>query len=357
MTIQYKGIVTFLISITTILIFIFQSIAIAETNVTIGTGGISGIYYPTGMNICSMVNVKPVYKISCYVVSTGGSIFNINSVLSGTLEFGIAQSDRNFEAWNGLGFWEAAGPRTDLRSIFSIHKESITLIAGSDSGINSITDLSGKIVNIGSSSSGERQHAIKVMDYFGIDFQTDITATEFNLTDAFIKFHDYEIDAIFLIRAHPSTMIYDQIQGARQVYFVPIVNVEDFLASYSYYVSSRIPIYHYPHSTNTSDVQTIGVKATFVTSASMTESIVYAFAKEVFGNFRSFQIKHPTYETLTKDDMLQGLTAPIHPGAIKYLEEDPSKECPGDIDKNGVVDGSDLAGMPIDFGNTECETP
>ena len=95
-------------------------------------------------------------------------------------------------------------------------------------------------------------------------------------------------------------MIYDQIQGARQVYFVPIVNVEEFLASYSYYVSSRIPIYRYPQSTNTSDVQTIGVKATFVTSASMAESIVYTFAKEVLGNFRSFQIKHPTYGSVPK---------------------------------------------------------
>ncbi len=308
-----------------------------------------------------MVNGKPDYDIVCSVVATGGSVYNINSVLSGTLEFGIAQSDRNFAAWHGLDFWEATGPQLDLRSIFSIHHESVTLIVGSDSGINSINDLSGKIVNIGSEITGGRQNAIDVMDYFGIDYQTDITVTEYNLTEASVKLQNYEIDAIFMTIGHPSDAILAVTQGARQISFVPIVNIDGFLASFPYYVSSHIPIRHYPQSANTADVPTFGLKATFITSATMADSTVYAFAKETFENFNDFQKLHPVYEILTKNDMMQGLTAPIHPGAMKYIKEVvfiyPTKECPGDLDNNGVVDGTDLAGMAADFGSTGCQIP
>ena len=72
------------------------------TFVTIGTGGITGVYYPTGGAIAKMVNAKrKEYGIRATVESTGGSVFNINAVLSGDLDFGICQSDRQYQAVHG----------------------------------------------------------------------------------------------------------------------------------------------------------------------------------------------------------------------------------------------------------------
>jgi TRAP transporter TAXI family solute receptor len=82
-----------------------------------------------------------------------------------------------------------------------------------------------------------------------------------------------------------------------------------------------IPIKLYPGATNKSDVSTFGVKATFVTSAKVDDRVVYAVTKEVFENFEAFKKLHPAYAVLTKQNMLEGMSAPIHPGAMKYYKE------------------------------------
>ena len=103
------------------------------TFVTIGTGGITGVYYPTGGAIARIVNKKnKQYGIRCTVESTGGSVFNVNAIMEGDMEFGVVQSDRQYQAVNGLEEWEAKGPQKSLRAVFSIHPESVTLLAADD---------------------------------------------------------------------------------------------------------------------------------------------------------------------------------------------------------------------------------
>ena len=144
--------------------------------VTIGTGGVTGVYYPTGGAISRMVNAKyDEYGIKATVESTGGSVFNINAVMSGDLDFGIAQSDRQFQAYNGLAEWKDAGPQKDLRAVFSIHPEAVTLVASVDSGIQSVADLKGKRVNLGNPGSGNLQNAKDVLAAAGLS-EDDVQA-------------------------------------------------------------------------------------------------------------------------------------------------------------------------------------
>ena len=125
------------------------------TFVTIGTGGVTGVYYPTGGAISRMINKKhDEYGIKATVESTSGSVFNINGVVGGDLEFGVAQSDRQYQAYHGLAEWSESGRQMDLRSVFAIHPESITLVAAEGSGIEKITDLRGRRVNLGNPGSG-----------------------------------------------------------------------------------------------------------------------------------------------------------------------------------------------------------
>ena len=168
------------------------------TFVTIGTGGITGVYYPTGGAIAKIVNAKKdKYDIRATVESTGASVFNINAIMAGDLEFGIAQADRQYQAYNGLSEWEGK-PQKDLRAVFALAPEA--------------------------ANANEK-------------------------------------------------------------------------------------------------VTTVGMLATFVTSAKVPDDVVYAITKEVFENLDEFKKLHPALEGLTRETMLEGLTAPIHPGALKYYKE------------------------------------
>jgi len=133
---------------------------------------------------------------------------------------------------------------------------------------------------------------------------------------------DGRLDAAFYTVGHPSGYYKEATAGKRQVKFVPITNIESLLAKYPYYAKAvtRVPEL-YPTAANTENVPTFGVKATFVTSAKVPDEVVYAITKEVFDNFEEFTKLHPAYEGLTKESMLEGLSAPIHPGAMKYYKE------------------------------------
>ncbi len=303
-------------------LLISQGSAQAKTFVTIGTGGITGVYYPTGGAIAKMVNKKrKEYGIRATVESTGGSVFNVNAVMTGDLEFGVVQSDRQFQAIKGEAEWKEKGPQSDLRAVFSIHPESVTLVAALDAGINDIKDLRGKKVNIGNPGSGQRQNAIDALNAVGIDYKKDLKAESVKAAEAPGLLQDDRIDAFFYTVGHPSGAIKEATSGTRKVRIANITGIDNLLTKYPYYAKSSIPISLYPGAQNEKDAETFGVKATFVTSAKVADDIVYAITKEVFENFDDFKKLHPAYSTLTKQSMLEGLSAPFHPGALKYYKE------------------------------------
>jgi TRAP transporter TAXI family solute receptor len=292
------------------------------TFVTIGTGGITGVYYPTGGAIAKMVNNKrKEYGIRATVESTGGSVFNVNAIMADDLDFGVVQSDRQFQAVKGLAEWKDKGPQKDLRAVFTVHPESITLVAADDAGINSIQDLKGKHVNIGNPGSGQRQNSIDALEAAGLNWKTDIKAEGVKAAEAPGLLQDGRIDAFFYTVGHPNGNIKEATSGKRKVHMVPITNVDKLLAKYPYYAKAVIPMKFYTGATNEGDVETFGVKATFVTSSKVPDEVVYAITKEVFENFETFKKLHPAYSVLTKKNMLEGMSAPIHPGAMKYYKE------------------------------------
>jgi TRAP transporter TAXI family solute receptor len=293
------------------------------TFVTIGTGGITGVYYPTGGAIAKIVNLKrKEYGIRATVESTGGSVFNINAILSGDLDFGVAQSDRQYQAVMGIENWADKGPQKDLRAVFSIHPETVDLIAAVDANINSLQDLKGKRVNVGNVGSGFRKNAIDALEANGIDYTKDFNAESLKAAEAPGLIQDGRLDAAFYTVGHPSGYYKEATSGVRKVKFVPITNIESLLEKYPYYAKAiTLVTRHYPAAVNDSDVPTFGVKATFVTSIKVPDKVVYAITKEVFDNFEAFKKLHPAYVGLTKESMLEGLSAPIHPGAMKYYKE------------------------------------
>jgi len=298
----------------------------AETEfVTIGSGDITGVYYPTGLIIAKMINVRRgEHVIRATVESTRGSIFNVNAIMAGYTEFGLAQSDVQYEAVKGLGGWAEKGPQKELRSVFSLHRESVCLVAAVDAGINTIADLKGKRVNLGNPRSGQYQNAIDALKSAGLDPNSDISAEKVKATDAPLLLQDNRIDAFFCTVGHPSETLKQAVSGPRKVRFIPITGpgIDRLIAEKKYYVKTVLPVGEfYRGAENAGDVDTFGVIATLCTSSRAPDRVVYLITKELFDNLDHFRRQHPAHAGLTREGMLEGLTAPLHPGAMRYFKE------------------------------------
>ncbi len=298
------------------------SAATAEEYISIGTGGVTGVYYPTGGAICRLVNKdRKDHGIRCSAESTGGSVYNINTVRAGELEFGVAQSDWQYHAYHGTSKFEDQGPFEKERSVFSVHPEPFTLIARKGSGITGFADIKGKKVNVGNAGSGQRATMEVVMDAFGMTMDDLALAAELKGSEMAQAICDGKIDAMIYTVGHPAAAITE----AATTCDVEIVSVsgepiEKLVSDNPYYRVATIPGGMYRGTDN--DVTTFGVGATFISSSDVSDEVVYTVVKAVFDNFDAFKKLHPAFANLKEEEMIKdGLSAPLHPGAVKYYTE------------------------------------
>ncbi len=289
--------------------------------VSIGTGGVTGVYYPTGGAICRLVNKnRKEHGIRCSAESTGGSVYNINTIRSGELEFGVAQSDWQYHAYNGTSKFEDQGAFENLRAVFSVHPEPVTIIAHDDSGIENISDFKGKRINIGNPGSGQRGTWEVIEEAFGWERSDLLLAAEMKSAETAQAICDKKIDAYFWLVGHPSALTQESLSSCDS----HLVNatgdvIDKLVADNSYYRSATIPAGMY---NNENDVHTFGVGATFVTSADVPADVVYIVVKAVFDNFDGFKKLHPAFGHLEPAQMISdSLSAPLHEGAVRYYKE------------------------------------
>lgn len=294
----------------------------AQEFITIGTGGVTGVYYPTGGAICRLVNKgRKDHGIRCSVESTGGSVYNINTIKAGELDMGVAQSDWQFHAYNGTSKFAEAGAFKDLRAVFSVHPEPFTVVARADAGISNFMDLKGKRVNIGNPGSGQRGTMEVLMDALGWNNDTFKLASELKAAEQSKALCDNKIDAMVYTVGHPSGSIKEATTSCDSVLVeVSGAAVDKLVNDNDFYRTATIPGGMY--NGTDADTKTFGVGATFVTSAKVDEKLVYNVVKAVFENFDTFKKLHPAFANLKKEEMIKdGLSAPLHPGAEKYYKE------------------------------------
>lgn len=298
------------------------AIAQEQQFVSIGTGGVTGVYYPTGGAICRLVNRnRKEHGIRCGVESTGGSVFNINAVRGGELEFGVAQSDWQFHAYNGTSRFEEQGAFEGLRAVFSVHPEPFTVVARADAGISTFEDLKGKRVNVGNPGSGQRGTMEVLMEAMGWTMGDFSLSSELQAAEQSQALCDNNIDAMVYTVGHPSGSIQEATTSCDSV----LVTVENdatakLIADNSYYRSAVIPGGMYRG--NDEDINTFGVGATFVSSTDVPDDVVYEIVKAVFENIDQFRSLHPAFANLDPEQMASaGLSAPLHPGAERYYKE------------------------------------
>lgn len=301
----------------------FASPAMAQDEekfITIGTGGQTGVYYVVGQSVCRLVNRLEDANIKCNAPSTGGSVANINGIKSGELDMGVVQSDVQYQAYNGTGNFEDEAYE-DLRAVFRVHGEPLTLLARADSGIETLDDLEDKRVNIGNPGSGQRNTMEVVMDAKGWTEDTFSLASQLDAAEQAAALADNNVDAMVYVVGHPNGSIQEATTTV-DARLIPLTGdaIDGIVEEHSYYSKSVIPGGLYKG--NDEDVETFGVAATFVTTAEADEEIVYQTVKAIFDNFDRFKRLHPAFENLDQEEMVSsGLSAPLHEGAARYYRE------------------------------------
>ncbi len=298
-----------------------SAIAAGQQFISIGTGGVTGVYYPTGGAICRLVNKdRKEHGIRCSAESTGGSIYNINTIRAGELEFGVAQSDWQYHAYNGTDKFADQGAFKDLRAVFSVHPEPVTVIASDSSGINTLTDAKGKRLNIGNPGSGTRGTWEVIEKALGWERSDLKLAAEMKSAETGQAVCDGKIDAYFWLVGHPSALTQESLATC-DAHLVSVKGpaIDKLVADNPFYRKAVIPAGMY---NNKEDIETFGVGATFVSSATVSDEVVYTVVKAVFENFEDFKKLHPAFANLTEKEMItESISAPLHNGAVKYYKE------------------------------------
>ena len=294
----------------------------SEPITTIGTGGINGVYYSTGGAIAKMFNLKR-QEFGGWMANqaTKGSVENIKAVLSGEIDFGIAQANFLFDAVNGEGFY-AGQEKGDLRAVLGLYIEDLTIVTAEDAEINTAADLKGKRVNAGVPGSSTALTSLKLLKELGIEPE-DLTLLHYPEYEVSEKLQSDDIDAYLITVGHPNLFIMEATKGKRKVRIIPLDQalIDKVVARKAYFSADEINPQYYDRLTDKSLIPTLGVRAVLFTRADMDTKLVYQVVKQVLDNLDLFRQQHPALANLTRAAMSENHIIPLHPGAERYFRE------------------------------------
>jgi TRAP transporter TAXI family solute receptor len=299
-----------------------EDLSAATKYVSVGTGAITGVYYPAGGAICRLLNRgRKEHGIRCSVESTGGSVSNINAIRNSVIDFGIVQSDWQYNAYNGSGFFSDQSAFKELRSVFSLYTETFTIAVLEKSGIKKLDDILGKRVNFGPQGSGMYATMEVLLNAKGWKKEDFSSITYLQPSEQPKALCDEKIDVMVYVAGNPNGVMQEATQTCK-VRIIPIDSetITKLLQNNTYYAKAVIPANMY--SGNGNNIETFGIKASLITSEKTSLDVVYNMTKSVFENFDNFKTLHPVFSSLKKEDMVKdGNSAPLHPGALKYFKE------------------------------------
>ena len=296
--------------------------AATEPLATIGTGSIEGVYYSAGGAVAKMFNMKR-QEFGGWMAnkSTEGSLQNIEQVLSGDVDFGIAQANFLFFAWNGEEVFDGQ-PKKNLRAVLGLYTEDLTLIAAEDAGINTPADLKGKRVNVGAPGSSDEITTSHVLELLEVD-PAEVNMTQYHTYLASEMIQTNDIDAYFYTVGHPNLSIMEATEGKRKVHLIPFEQkfIDEVAALRPYFTAVNIDTAYYGRLDVTGGIPTIGIQSVLFTRADMNEETVYRVVKQVMENLDLFRQQHPAFASLNSKKMAQDIVIPLHPGAESYFRE------------------------------------
>ncbi len=298
---------------------VFAGAAQAQQFFRIGTGGTAGTYYPVGGMIANAVSQPG--KLVATAQASNGSLANVNAIAGGSMEAGLSQADVASWAFTGTGAFEGKPKVADLRMIANLYPESIHLVVKKGSGIKSVADLKGKRVALDEPGSGTLINARMVLAAYGVK-EADIKPEYIKPNQAGDKLKDGALDAFFFVGGAPAGAIAELASGGTGIELLPISGpqAESLRKSSPYFAVDNIAANTYK---DVPAVQTLAVGAQLVTSAKVPTETVYEVTKAMYSEAtqKTLAAGHAKGKFITKENAVQGVGIPYHPGAEKFYKE------------------------------------
>ena len=288
--------------------------------VSLGTGAITGLYYPTGRAICSLANHEDAGgAVRCSVEPTSGSVYNVDHLATGDLDFALIQSDVQFDAYTGRGPW-AARPMPELRSVFTVFTEAVAIVARADLDVTGLDSLKGMRLSVGNPGSGARATWEKIEAALGWKREDLRLRPACARRRASMRCAMTRSTHSCCCRATLRLLWTRRAAGCLiRLFGVEGPAIDQLVAASPYYRHTVVPASAYGFG---ADIKTFGSAATLVTSTHVADAVVHAIAKAVLGHLDEFGALTPTMVGMTPAEMIHdSLTAPLHPGAERAYRE------------------------------------
>jgi TRAP transporter TAXI family solute receptor len=290
--------------------------------VTIATGSTQGVYYAAGSGVCRLMNRdRAATGLRCLSDITQGSVANVDALARNSANFAIVQSDVHLQSVKGVPPFDRNGLQGELRSVFSLHSELFTVLAGPASSAKTLAALKSARVARGIPGSGVRASSDAVLALAGWSAADGAGATERVVDEQAYALCESKLDAMAMVIGHPSAIVARSVKdcGAALV-ALDAGLVQKVLESDRGWVAGTIPAGTYANQREA--LASVGPIATMLTVASVPDAVVYAMVKAVFDNLAEFKEFHPVLSPLDPQRMAKdGLFAPLHPGAARYFKE------------------------------------
>lgn len=284
---------------------------------TLATGGTSGVYFPLGGAISQVLGDKSDGQFAVTAQATGASGENMRLVEEGEVDFAIVQNDVADSAYNGTApFKSKLG---HVRALGRLYPEYLHVVASKDSGISKIEDFKGKKISVGARGSGNEINCRQIFDFYGLDYK--------NLEPIFLpygetadQFKDRNIDGFVFTIGTPNPAIQD-ITTAQDVNFIPLdgAKADEIISKFPYLVKDNLPAATYKGQDQ--PIPTLSVQAILVANEDMPDEVAYNITKTLYENTEAVAKAHNKGSEIQLEKALDGVTIPLHPGAMKYLKE------------------------------------
>jgi len=289
--------------------------------IAMATGGEGGVYYPAGRAVCRILEkANPKVGRNCVAMASRGSIANLLELRAGKKNMAIVQSDWHYHSLKGSSKFKRVGADKNLRSVFSLHSEMFTIVARADAGIGRLEDLVGKRVNIGNIGSGARATMQVVMRAMGWKKSSFSAVGDLEVRTQAKALCANRIDVMVFTVGHPSDFVRQATRKCQsKLVSVNGPRIAKLVQNFPYYSTAWIPAGLYKGTIQ--KIKTFGVNATLVARADVPEATVHAVVRAVFENLGEFKSQHSALRYLERREMARnGLTAPLHPGALRYFK-------------------------------------
>jgi TRAP transporter TAXI family solute receptor len=306
----------------------------------IGTGSISGVYFPVGGLLSSAISNPPgsrdcdaggscgVPGLIAVAQATLGSIANVKAIRAGGLESALVQADVAHSAQAGMGRFAGAERVMGLRAITNLYPEAVHIVVRRNSAIKSVRDLVGRRVSLDLAGSGTRAVARLVLKGYGVD-PASLKQVNSQIGPAADRIKLKNIDAFFFVGGFPSGAL-ARLARSTRVRLLPVDGVEAAgIGKANPFLSSvQVPKNTYR---GVAAIKTVAVGALWVVSDKVDADTVYGITRALWhpSTRRLLDGGVPAARQIQPARALDGVALPLHPGAERYYLEKKMLKVPG----------------------------